>query len=29
MTDKLLETLADIADQAGQQGYYTGDSGAD
>lgn len=29
MTDKLLETLADIAYQAGQQGYYTGDSRAD
>lgn len=29
MTNKLLETLADIAYQAGQQGYYTGDSRAD
>ena len=29
MTNKLLETLADIAYHAGQQGYYTGDSRAD
>ena len=29
ITNKLLETLADIAYQAGQRGYYTGDSRAD
>jgi len=29
MNNKLLETLADIAYHAGQQGYYTGDSRAD